>query len=72
MKDSVYLNENLVLASGRSVVRSYEITFVSFSKEEVLDRIDRFITAFKSNNGCLNPDIKSTYWLTDYNLEEGR
>lgn len=71
MRDTVFINQSAVTPLGKTQVTSTEITFIGWSKEEVLDRIDNFISVITNSSKLLHfTDIK--HWITDYNVEEGR
>ncbi|AMW61612.1 hypothetical protein JUGLONE_236 [Bacillus phage Juglone] len=66
----LYLNQSAVTPLGKTQVTSVDITFITYTKEQVLDRIDRFVDVFTMNSEFLGlTDVK--HWLTDYDVTKG-
>lgn len=70
MEKELFLNQSAVNPLGTTQVTSVDITFITYTKEQVLDRIDRFVDVFTMNSEFLGlTDVK--HWLTDYDVTKG-
>jgi len=70
VEKELFLNQSAVNPLGNTQVTSVDITFFMYKKEQVLDRIDRFVDVFTTNSESLGlTDMK--HWLTDYDVTKG-